>query len=261
MSPRARGSFAGVRRTRRANGIAMRNAERYRRLTGWNKLAAWGAVASILGLAVTLLALFARSTDTPEGRTVALQPSSTESVARPSTPPTATSTGRNANSEGVEIIGHGYSGTTYSVRQRDYRARNGLRELSELESGRALRAMPPSTFGFIASFDFVMDRGEVQTWLPALTVRRFPTPDRFEDFPFEVVALSGRHPAVLGFSTEAGSAVLAAAETTKVMISARPRGDLTTLVLIPTLRLARLGIRLVEAGPGRRYFVLDVELQ
>jgi len=120
--------------------------------------------------------------------------------------------------------------------------------------------MPPNTFGFIPSIDFAMDRGDVTTWLPALRVRRFSTPDQFEDLPFEVIARSGRPPAVLGFSTEGGSAALAAAETTKIVLSTRPRGDLTTLVSIPTSRLKRFGIRLVEAGPGRSYFVVDAEL-
>jgi len=159
----------------------------------------------------------------------------------------------------IELISHGYTAENYSQRQSEIRHRYALRELSELESGKAFGSMPRATFGFLSTMDLVLRQTPVTSWLPTLAVRRFASSDALGPF-VEVQSLQGRR-TLLGFTTESSASRLTSSITeTDVVLSARPRGDLSALVALDVDILRRVALRLIDSSGGKGYFVLDIAL-
>jgi hypothetical protein len=161
----------------------------------------------------------------------------------------------------VQLVGHGYSEATYSQRQSDLRERRGLRELSELESGKPLSSMPKGTFAFVDITDVLIRTSSDVSAFGSVSVRRFAAPDRFDEYPFEIHALDGDDRLLLGFATESGAATVASDALKQVTLSARPRGNLTTLLAVSIVKINRVASRLVEASATTHYLVLDLDLK
>ena len=66
---------------------------------------------------------------------------------------------------------------------------------------------------------------------------------------------------MLGFTTEANATAVSESETARLVLSARPRGDFTTLVSIGIERLSTLTPRQIEAGPDEDYSVMEIEVR
>ena len=161
----------------------------------------------------------------------------------------------------VQVVGHGYSEATYSQRQSDLRGQRGLRELSELESGKPMISMPMGTFAFVDVTDILIRTSSDVSAFGSVSVRRFAAPDRFDEHPFEVQALNSDDRLLLGFSTEAGADAVVSNGAKQVVLSARPRGNLTTLLAVSIVKVNRVTSRLIEASATARYSVLDLQLK
>lgn len=160
----------------------------------------------------------------------------------------------------VQVVGHGYSETAYSQRQTDLREQRGLRELSALESGKPLNSMPMGTFAFVDLTDILYRTSSNVSGIGSVSVRRFAAPNRFEEHPFEVHALNSDR-LLLGFSTETGADAVVSNVANKVVLSARPRGNLTTLLAVSIMKINRVTSRLIEASATARYSVLDLQIK
>lgn len=162
--------------------------------------------------------------------------------------------------EGLDIVGHRYGEATYAQRQQALRDQRGLRELSELESGQRLDSLPSGTFGFVDAVDVMVRGRPIQAALSSAPARRFSTADRLGTFPFEVHVFDRENRVLLGFTAEATASAAASGTVKTIALSARPRGDLTTLLAISVSKVKAMSYRAVETGPADTYSVIDLDL-
>jgi hypothetical protein len=160
----------------------------------------------------------------------------------------------------VEVIAHSYSQASWSAGRAELRKLRGLRELSALESGKPLDSMPGGTFGFVDFMMEMMGRSKLSSALPKITVRRFDSKD-YSDPIFEIHCDRQADRILLGFTTETTASALTSSSGIKeVVLAARPRVDLTSLVLIDVRLLRSMGLRLIESGTGKTDWVMDIML-